>query len=168
MKRGLLLIGMILVIFLWIAALVGATRQSANTTIQKKIWLPDIYQIANYVNGNFAAIQEVKPSGTLLYLPFDDFKNQFVKTPVTIIIQEDGKVYYIAKKEGLSYATKRMHGSSGDKFFSRVVGIQNSILTIEYHRNWPGYLFGMFLITFVAAVLEIALCYNFGKISKKD
>jgi len=156
MKRKSTVSCMILVAVLWVVGVAIVIYKTSPYTAKEIIYLPKTSHIANYVDGKFTPVSEVKPSGTLLYLPFKDFKKRFDYYPTTIIVQSNGMLYYLAKKDGISYATKRDHGK-GQTYYGRVLGLEESILTMGYRRNKDDLRFALIVFSLIAIVFELLL-----------
>jgi hypothetical protein len=147
---------MILVAVLWVVGVAIVIYKTSPYTAKEAIYLPKTSHIANYVDGKFILVSEAKLSGTLLYLPFDDFKNQFGNVPTTVIVQSDGMLYYLSKKDGLSYATKRDYGKGRDRH-RQVLGLKESILTIGYGRNENGLAPAICALSIIAIASGLAI-----------
>lgn len=97
----------IVTMFAGLALFVLFWNLSAPYKVSKKIWLPQSYSIANLTQGkHIKKIMRVVPSGTLLWLPLDEYKKQLADVKGTVVIG-DGEIYYFFKTdEGITFASE--------------------------------------------------------------
>ncbi len=97
----------IVTIFAGLALFVLFWNLSAPYEVSKKIWLPQNHSIVNLMQGkHIKEIIRVVPSGTLLWLDFDEYKKQLADVKGTVVIG-GGEIYYFAKTdEGVTFASE--------------------------------------------------------------
>lgn len=94
-----MVVGLALIVLFW--------NWSAPYEVSKKIWLPQNHSIVNLMQGkHIKEIIRVVPSGTLLWLDFDDYKKQLADVKGTVVVG-NGEVYYFVKTdEGVTFASE--------------------------------------------------------------
>lgn len=66
-----------------------------------EIWLPERYQIVNKIGDTYTLISTVQLSGTVIYIPLEDYKFLFNKANVAIT--NKGEIYYWTKEENITF-----------------------------------------------------------------
>lgn len=120
-----------------------------NTSVN--IWLPENHSIGNLVDGAYVPINFIKPSGTLVHIPFEAYERRFADKEGSIIVAQDGTACFIAKVGNIAYVTYLYYiADKGRSFFKeREVYTLNSegTLGIHHYRSWVAiYIGGTFLL----------------------
>lgn len=135
-----------------------------------KIWVPGEYSIVNQIGGHYTPISDVHLSGTAVYVPFPNFKENLAGRSTDVIIQTNGLVYYIVEQAGVKFFTKLDYAPyGGDRLHRFEVIISDLTAKNFYGRGWNDIAFESLIMLIVWGIviavlyLLLKLCLPVGK-----
>ena len=125
-----------------------------------KLWVPENAHFANLVIGKgYAPVEKVSVSGTAIFVPLEQYQERFSRNDQTMIVQENGDVYYITKTDKKTYVSidQNWSPSAGNRLrIKKVAHVDfEGIATIYVVRSWDkvaSLIIGLFLIWVVCSI----------------
>ena len=131
----------------------------------EKIWVSEKCSIVNQIDEHYMPIWDVHLSGTAVYVPFQNFKENFAGKNSDVIIQTDGLVYYIAEQAGRKFFAKVNYTPyKGVRSHSYEVMISDLTVKNFYGWGWSDITFESIIMLIVWGVAIGVLCFIFYRI----
>jgi len=132
-----------------------------------ELWSPEKVSFANLIGGKYTSVEKVSVSGTAIFVPLNQYQERFPHSDHTIIVQENGDVYYLTRTNKETYvSTKKWFWTVADQFLRarEVTHIDSSlgVATISCTRDWIGVAFVSAIFIVVTIVIARKITTQYG------